>query len=228
LHLTGPPFFVWRDTTPLQAARQVNAVVWQLDLESIMNSPQPSDTAIREPDPAVDAGPAKPRHEGRATGIQGNEPMPRGPGVPPEDAEQHLPEIVIIPGDASKDRFIAAWMDSAGATVLALVSAGAVPSTEVVLRGIALVAAYLGYFFVSEAAIGTSPGKLAFGLWVRRLEGGPCSIWQAAVRTLARLVEVNPLLLGAIPACVAILASANRQRIGDMMAGTVVRRGRSA
>jgi uncharacterized RDD family membrane protein YckC len=132
-----------------------------------------------------------------------------------------------VPGNASKDRFFAAWMDSAPATVLALVCAAAVPSTEVGLRVVALVAAYLGYFFASEAAFGTSPGKLAFGLWVRRIEGGPCTVWQAALRTLARLVEVNPLLLGALPAGVAILASTNRQRFGDMMAGTVVRRGRS-
>jgi uncharacterized RDD family membrane protein YckC len=118
-------------------------------------------------------------------------------------------------------------MDSAPATALALVCAAWVPSTEVALRAFALVAAYLGYFFVFEAAIGTSPGKLAFGLWVRRIEGGPCSIWQAAVRTLARLVEVNPLVLGAIPAGIAILASTNRQRFGDMIAGTVVRQGRN-
>jgi len=144
-----------------------------------------------------------------------------------ENPEQPLPQIQIVPGDASKDRFFAAWVDSAPATALALISAAAVPNTEIVLRGVVLVAAYLAYFFVSEAAIGTSPGKLAFGLWVRRIEGGPCSIWQAAVRTLARLVEVNPLLLGSLPAGLAILASAHGQRFGDMLAGTVVRQGRS-
>jgi uncharacterized RDD family membrane protein YckC len=42
------------------------------------------------------------------------------------------------------------------------------------------------------------------------------------VRTLARLVEVNPLLLGALPAGIAILSSSRRQRIGDWLANTVV------
>jgi uncharacterized RDD family membrane protein YckC len=89
-----------------------------------------------------------------------------------------------------------------------------------------LVAVYLGYFFLFESVVGSSPGKLLFGLWVRRIEGGRCSWQQAAVRTLARVVEVNPLFLGAIPAGVAILVSTNRQRFGDMLAGTTVRKGR--
>ncbi len=192
-----------------------------------MNAPHPSDDAIRETDPARDAIPVEPRRDSADTAVQENEAPPRSPVVPAEDAARPFPPIKIVPGNASKDRFIAAWMDGAGATALALVCAAAVPSTAVVLRTAVLVAAYLGYFFVSEAAIGTSPGKLAFGLWVRRLEGGPCSIWQAAMRTLARLVEVNPLFFGARPAGVAILASTNRQRFGDMMAGTAVRQGRS-
>jgi uncharacterized RDD family membrane protein YckC len=136
------------------------------------------------------------------------------------------PQIQLVPGNASKERFFAAVFDNVFATVVALLSAASVPNTEV-LRAVVLGAAYLAYFFVFEAVIGTSPGKLAFGLWVRRIGGGPCSFWQAAVRTLARLVEVNPLLLGALPAGVLILASSNRQRLGDMLAGTVVRQGRS-
>jgi uncharacterized RDD family membrane protein YckC len=37
-----------------------------------------------------------------------------------------------------------------------------------------------------------------------------------------RLVEVNPLLLGALPAGISILATERKQRIGDLQAGTVV------
>ena len=51
---------------------------------------------------------------------------------------------------------------------------------------------------------------------------GSCRAWQIAVRTGLRLFEVNPLLLGALPAGVAILASSRRQRLGDWLAGTVV------
>jgi len=134
--------------------------------------------------------------------------------------------IAVVPGDASKDRFFAATFDNFFILVVGLVTANAIPSDLIVWRGIALVAVYLAYFFLFEALVGSTPGKIVFGLWVRRIEGGRCSWQQAAVRTLARIVEVNPLLLGAIPAGIAILASANRQRLGDMMAGTVVRRGR--
>ena len=37
-----------------------------------------------------------------------------------------------------------------------------------------------------------------------------------------RLLEVNPLLFGGLPAGIAILTSERKQRIGDMLAGTVV------
>jgi uncharacterized RDD family membrane protein YckC len=163
-----------------------------------MESPQPMDEAIRQGDP----------------------PLAPRPSEPPSDIE-------VVPGDASKDRFFALVFDNFIGLVLGIVAAGAIPNDQVVLRGTAWVAVYLGYFFLFEALVGSSPGKMAFGLWVRRIEGGRCSWLQAAVRTVARLIEVNPLLLGAIPAAIAVLASKNRQRLGDMLAGTVVRRGRS-
>jgi uncharacterized RDD family membrane protein YckC len=36
------------------------------------------------------------------------------------------------------------------------------------------------------------------------------------------LVEANPLLLGGLPAGIAILASERNQRLGDLAAGTLV------
>jgi len=42
------------------------------------------------------------------------------------------------------------------------------------------------------------------------------------IRTLARLLEANPILLGGIPAGIAIFSSPRKQRIGDSLAGTVV------
>jgi len=134
--------------------------------------------------------------------------------------------IEIIPGEGGKDRLFAANFDTVFIVIVGLASAMAIPPEQVVWRGTALVAIYLGYFFLFEALVGSTPGKMIFGLWVRRLEGGSCSWQQAAVRTLARVIEVNPLVFGAIPAGVAILATTNRQRIGDLIAGTVVRRGR--
>jgi uncharacterized RDD family membrane protein YckC len=137
-----------------------------------------------------------------------------------------MTDIQIVPGDASKDRLFALCFDELFIVIVGLAGAMALPSDQVVWRGAVLVGAYLGYFFLFEAIVGSTPGKIVFGLWVRRIEGGPCSWQQAAIRTLARIVEVNPLLLGNLPAGIAILASGNRQRVGDMLAGTVVRKGR--
>ena len=87
---------------------------------------------------------------------------------------------------------------------------------------IAALLSYLGYYFLPEWLFGTTIGKAFFALRVRQLSGDPCTVGQVAVRTLARLVEVNPLLLGAIPAGIAILATERKQRLGDLLAGTVV------
>jgi uncharacterized RDD family membrane protein YckC len=132
----------------------------------------------------------------------------------------------IVPGNASLDRFLAANFDTLFIVILGFAAVLNMP-TNAVWRVTAFVAIYLSYFFLFEAIVGTTPGKLLFGLWVRRLGGGKCTWRQAAVRTLTRVVEVNPLLLGALPAGIAILATENRQRIGDVIAGTAVRRGRS-
>jgi uncharacterized RDD family membrane protein YckC len=141
--------------------------------------------------------------------------------------EETMASVQVVPGVGNKDRLFAASFDNLFIMVAGLATAMAVPSTYVAWRAIVLVAVYLGYFFIFEAVVGSSPGKLVFGLWVRRIEGGRCTWKQAGIRTLARIVEVNPLLLGAIPAGIAILASSNRQRLGDMLAGTAVRNGRT-
>jgi uncharacterized RDD family membrane protein YckC len=42
------------------------------------------------------------------------------------------------------------------------------------------------------------------------------------VRTLFRLIEVNPILAGGLPAGIAVIATRGKQRLGDMAAGTYV------
>jgi uncharacterized RDD family membrane protein YckC len=39
---------------------------------------------------------------------------------------------------------------------------------------------------------------------------------------LLRLVEVNPLLVGGLPAGIVAVLSPRKQRLGDMLAGTLV------
>jgi uncharacterized RDD family membrane protein YckC len=137
-----------------------------------------------------------------------------------------MQETQIVPGVASKDRVFAAAFDELFIIILGFAAVISMP-TNAVWRVTAFVAIYLAYFFLFKAIVGSTPGKLVFGLWVRRLGGGKCSWQQAAIRTLTRLFEVNPLLLGNLPAGVSILATRNRQRLGDLFAGTTVRQGRT-
>ena len=103
-----------------------------------------------------------------------------------------------------------AWFESLGAT-------GAI------IAGFAL---QWGYFFVSEGFFGgRTLGKKALGLRVIGAEGAPITKEAAALRNLLRIVDVQPAgssLLGL--GLVALHPRA--QRLGDIVAGTVVVRDR--
>jgi uncharacterized RDD family membrane protein YckC len=60
------------------------------------------------------------------------------------------------------------------------------------------------------------------GLVVRNIDGTRASLKGHLIRTIARVLEANPILLGGIPAGIAIFSSVKKQRIGDSLAGTVV------
>lgn len=60
------------------------------------------------------------------------------------------------------------------------------------------------------------------GLLLRTRDGQLPDFIPVILRTLARLIEVNPVLLGGIPAGLIVLASDKRQRLGDMLVGTYV------
>jgi uncharacterized RDD family membrane protein YckC len=120
-------------------------------------------------------------------------------------------------------RLFAAMCDNTCATLLCIPLASRLPGPlSPVTRGVILVAAYLGYFFLQEAAWGATLGKRIFGLRVVQLDGCPAG-WMASFwRTILRVLEVNPLLLGAIPGGLAVTWSKRKQRLGDMLARTIV------
>jgi uncharacterized RDD family membrane protein YckC len=72
---------------------------------------------------------------------------------------------------------------------------------------------------------GRSPGKFAFGLRVVRDDGGPIRFRHALVRALTGLVVDFGLLSGVV-AMVVAACSRRGQRVGDLLAGTVVLRER--
>jgi uncharacterized RDD family membrane protein YckC len=125
-------------------------------------------------------------------------------------------------GNAGRPRILAFIVDNLLATIVAFVVVALLQSDYPLLRGIVLCSTYLIYYLLFEAFWSRTPGKFFMGLKVRRLDGGRCNLRDSAVRTLLRIVEANPLLLGGIPAGIAILSSARNQRLGDMLARTLV------
>jgi uncharacterized RDD family membrane protein YckC len=85
---------------------------------------------------------------------------------------------------------------------------------------------FFGYFTVSETLWrGRTVGKAALGLRVVTKEGGPVRFRHAAVRTLLGLVDFG--IGSGFFAVVFILLTRDNQRLGDLLAGTLVLRERS-
>jgi uncharacterized RDD family membrane protein YckC len=86
---------------------------------------------------------------------------------------------------------------------------------------------YFGYFVVCETLFrGRTVGKAALGLRVVTKEGGPVRFRHAAIRTLLGLVDFG--IGSGFFAVVLILLTRDNQRLGDIVAGTIVLRERSA
>ena len=125
-------------------------------------------------------------------------------------------------GDASKARLIAVFIDHLIAFALMLFVVALVPERFPVVKGVFFFLIYLAYFIVLEALWSRTLGKYFQGLTVRKLDGSRCG-WKASlIRNSLRILEVNPLLLGGIPAGIVIISTSRKQRIGDLLAGTIV------
>lgn len=129
---------------------------------------------------------------------------------------------MTIIGDASKARLLALAIDSFIAFAVMMLAVAFVPESLPLMKAFFFFFIYLAYFVVLEAIWSRTLGKFVQGLVVRKLDGTPCDWTAALIRGLVRIVEVNPLLLGGLPAGLAIIASERKQRLGDMLAGTVV------
>src|SRR5262245_35060193 len=129
---------------------------------------------------------------------------------------------MTIIGDASKARLIAVFIDHLIAFGLMMLAVAFVPESLPLVKAVFFFVIYLAYYVVLEALWSRTLGKFVQGLVVRKLDGSPCDWTAALIRGSLRIFEVNPLLLGGLPAGLVIVASARKQRIGDMLAGTVV------
>lgn len=140
----------------------------------------------------------------------------QGLSSPAGIAERYDSSIVVR-------RWGATWIDFL--VLIGLVAACfALPDT---IQGACVVAASLAvvaYFPMLEHVFGRTLGKLVCRVRVVNAAGGRPSWAQTIVRTLLRLLEVNPVLLGGVPAGLFVLSSRKRQRLGDMAADTFVLR----
>jgi len=127
-----------------------------------------------------------------------------------------------VTGDASKARLIAVFIDHIAAFALMMLVVGLVPEDFPLVKALFFFLIYLAYFVVLEALWSRTLGKFVEGLVVRKLDGSRCDWTAATIRGVLRIIEVNPLLLGGLPAGLVIISTERKQRIGDLLAGTVV------
>ena len=114
-----------------------------------------------------------------------------------------------------------------------LIAVFAVGSSLADLSGVAAAALYVFTFLVVfgyPAALetlwrGRTLGKAAFGLRVVTVEGAPVRFRHAAIRSIVQLVD--KLLFGGVIGVLTLLASPRNQRLGDLLAGTIVVRERT-
>ena len=130
-----------------------------------------------------------------------------------------VPQSVLV-------RAVAYLIDSLLFALIAFAVLYALDMTQVLVESggfswlqLSLIAGQCGYFFVFEAAIGRSPGKILMQLYVVGADGGKCGVWASFVRNLIRPLDL--LFFGVIGA-VSILSGFKRQRLGDRLARTQV------
>lgn len=85
------------------------------------------------------------------------------------------------------------------------------------LPGTLAIALFVAHTTVSELWTAKTLGKLITGMHVATLDGRPPNMWQVLVRNAMKAFDLVALLLLIMP-----LALPNRQRLGDLVAGTVV------
>lgn len=108
-------------------------------------------------------------------------------------------------------RWSAAVVDS----LLLMAPLGIVTALVGVGGDVIAIALWLTYDFLCEALTGQTLGKALFGLRVVRKDGAPLNLAAVATRNVLRLVDWS---IGWI----FVLATRGRQRLGDVVAGTVV------
>lgn len=79
------------------------------------------------------------------------------------------------------------------------------------------------YFLVLEIVMnGQTPGKLLMNIRVRNMQGGQPSMSQHLIRWLFRIIETPYIIINGLIPLITMLRSPYYQRLGDVVAGTIV------
>ncbi|AWB43057.1 hypothetical protein DCC85_01630 [Paenibacillus sp. CAA11] len=78
------------------------------------------------------------------------------------------------------------------------------------------------YYWLLEGFTGFTIGKFLLRIRVLQGDGRVPGLLKSLLRTLLRLIELNPFLLGGLPALICTAATQSKQRLGDMAAHTYV------
>lgn len=108
---------------------------------------------------------------------------------------------------------------------LAAAAAALFPGASPLANRWSLPVAYLLYHVGFEGTYGYTPGKRLVGLVVVRDDGAPCDLQAAAIRNVLRVVDGALFYLVGLAV---VLVTDRDRRIGDLVAGTTVRRASEA
>jgi uncharacterized RDD family membrane protein YckC len=125
--------------------------------------------------------------------------------------------------DVIVKRILAFLIDAIGfAIVFSLITTivGVVSDALAGIVGALFGLAFFGYFVYFEAEYGQTIGKMAMDIVVITEDGDAITYRDSAIRTLLRLVDALPFFY--IVGLVAIFVTDRNQRLGDLVADTIV------
>ncbi|MDF2691643.1 MAG: hypothetical protein K0S65_26 [Labilithrix sp.] len=137
---------------------------------------------------------------------------------PARRAVGHLLDLLLCYGAIAILAVIVALAAMGGGIASGELGAAAKAGMGLVL--LALFAAQWIYFVVWEARFGRSPGKMAVGVRVVTTSGRPIGWRAAALRNLLRAADLLPVAY--VAGVVSMALSSRFQRLGDLVAGTMV------
>jgi len=117
-------------------------------------------------------------------------------------------------------RWVACWIDFLLLFGIIVLSTKEIATND--LFFLLILSILICYYPVLEGLTGYTIGKYILKIKVVDKNLNSPGIIKAIIRTLLRIIEVNPFLAGGIPAGIIVWISKNKQRLGDIFAKTYV------